>query len=624
MSLIIERKLPCAELFTSVCPVCGCKADKLCSKCRVVHYCSKSHQSSPVAWIPVTPSTPSPDILTDILPLQLQRIEDAILESLAKHESKEEARFRKFKELMNPDPDQSATSMLRQFLSPPPELHYSWISPLTPTVPPRQPLDLTRSAKHSLRTRLCPFSLGPGGYERALHGGRSWTIRSPCKSYYAVPVFDYTCYWASSFTESSPIPAYNRGDYAGLNLYFCAFQWSPITSLPLDDMEEAISTAVAKAASQFISTYIPGPRPTRKFPRHIRTPIRQKQSAYQRFKLTQYEDDLLALRKLQNEVNSSIRRHLTSAALELSKRVSGNPKLLFKTVRSKRSSAPSAAIMANGDGSFTSTPQESADILAQFYASVFNPTGSSSSSDSQKLAPTPLSSIPFLPAISALRIQDWNVFSTQVYEPLVAPYLGKSLLTIDYTSETHDCLLHIASPVPESVVANDQERFDGPPRPGSTIPSLERYLELSQRVPNSSATIEFICQGQRMDQNSQPNCEQIGRQFAEQYYQTLQAARQNIGSFYHEQARMSYEGTEFVGRDNIAIKLQSIKCTTLQVAITSVDTQAAESALLIFVCGQLKADDDRPLPFTEFFMLKLLNDCFLICNSMFRLNLHHF
>ncbi|CAL8093793.1 unnamed protein product [Calicophoron daubneyi] len=143
MSLITERKLPCAELFTSVCPVCGCKADKLCSKCRVVHYCSKSHQV--LHWkehkktcAPGLNELSGPSFTENKYLLPEYRLisrtvddshdesgssdseeepipcegveegdgEDAVLESLAKHESKEEARFRKFKELMNPDPDQ--------------------------------------------------------------------------------------------------------------------------------------------------------------------------------------------------------------------------------------------------------------------------------------------------------------------------------------------------------------------------------------------------------------------------------------------------------------------------------------------------------------------------------------
>ncbi|CAL8071842.1 unnamed protein product [Calicophoron daubneyi] len=66
--------------------------------------------------------------------------------------------------------------------------------------------------------------------------------------------------------------------------------------------------------------------------------------------------------------------------------------------RRKRSSTPSAAIMARADGSFTSMTQEAADTLPQFYDSVFNPPGSSLLSVSQALTSLSLPSIPLLPA----------------------------------------------------------------------------------------------------------------------------------------------------------------------------------------------------------------------------------
>ena len=107
------------------------------------------------------------------------------------------------------------------------------------------------------------------------------------KSDHAVLVFEYICYWTSAYIDSSPIPAYHRGDYAGLNAYFSAFQWESIQSLPIDDMEDAITSTIVQAASKFIPTFTPSPHPPRKFPRYIRTLIRRKQSAYQRYKLTQ-------------------------------------------------------------------------------------------------------------------------------------------------------------------------------------------------------------------------------------------------------------------------------------------------------------------------------------------------
>ncbi|TPP65216.1 Programmed cell death protein 2 [Fasciola gigantica] len=42
--LVDSGNLPCAEKFNSICPVCGCLADKACARCKKVRYCSRFHQ----------------------------------------------------------------------------------------------------------------------------------------------------------------------------------------------------------------------------------------------------------------------------------------------------------------------------------------------------------------------------------------------------------------------------------------------------------------------------------------------------------------------------------------------------------------------------------------------------
>ncbi|KAF5397623.1 Programmed cell death protein 2 [Paragonimus heterotremus] len=146
-SWIQNNQLPCAELYTSVCPVCGCQADKSCSKCKRVKYCSKSHQV--LHWkddhrsicgsqvdVPVGPSfTPNrfllpeyklcsepavpsadyseidtdesePEDVDESFRLLEGSEESDQLESLAKRETKDEARFRRFKQVLSTEPDQ--------------------------------------------------------------------------------------------------------------------------------------------------------------------------------------------------------------------------------------------------------------------------------------------------------------------------------------------------------------------------------------------------------------------------------------------------------------------------------------------------------------------------------------
>ncbi|CAH8430442.1 unnamed protein product [Dicrocoelium dendriticum] len=135
--------LACAERFNSLCPICGCKGDKSCSQCKRIKYCSKSHQvihwkeshkalcGAPQDTFPVGPSFDLNSFLLPEFKLCSEPAERSVehsdescssdsaayetsqddeefqaLEALARHETDEEARFRKFRDIMSPEPDQ--------------------------------------------------------------------------------------------------------------------------------------------------------------------------------------------------------------------------------------------------------------------------------------------------------------------------------------------------------------------------------------------------------------------------------------------------------------------------------------------------------------------------------------
>nr|CAH8870770.1 unnamed protein product [Trichobilharzia regenti] len=77
-SLLESNSLPCAAKYCSLCPVCGCKAEKGVRSVRILSIVQK--------------------FISDD--------ETKALESIAKKETKEEVRFRKFKESMKSAPDQ--------------------------------------------------------------------------------------------------------------------------------------------------------------------------------------------------------------------------------------------------------------------------------------------------------------------------------------------------------------------------------------------------------------------------------------------------------------------------------------------------------------------------------------
>ncbi|XP_063109913.1 programmed cell death protein 2 isoform X2 [Cavia porcellus] len=121
---------------THLCRVCGCLAPKTCSRCHQAHYCSKEHQL--IDWRSVHKQTCTPDHVDhtvpdhnflfpefeivieteDIMPEVIEKEEDSEiiesmgeapeeeLESMARHESREDNIFQKFKTQIAHEPEQ--------------------------------------------------------------------------------------------------------------------------------------------------------------------------------------------------------------------------------------------------------------------------------------------------------------------------------------------------------------------------------------------------------------------------------------------------------------------------------------------------------------------------------------
>nr|CDS33050.1 nuclear transport factor 2 [Hymenolepis microstoma] len=119
--------------------------------------------------------------------------------------------------------------------------------------------------------------------------------------------------------------------------------------------------------------------------------------------------------------------------------------------------------------------------------------------------------------------------------------------------------------------------------------------------------------------------ETIGPAFVNAYYGKLQQNRTDVVDMYHDCALMSYEGLKIQGKQNILKHIESLSWKTIKVDVSTCDFQPVDNGYLVFVNGKLKVDNgEKDLPFSEFFLLKRLNNAVLILHSIFRLNLHNF
>merc|ERR1712012_1092077 len=148
------------------------------------------------------------------------------------------------------------------------------------------------------------------------------------------------------------------------------------------------------------------------------------------------------------------------------------------------------------------------------------------------------------------------------------------------------------------------------------ISILQRKLCGWNKKPNLS---------QKMALN--PNYDQIGKAFTQQYYALFDDAAQRpqlVNLYNAEQSLMTFEGEQRQGSQKIMEKIAGLTFQKIAHLITAVDCQPTfDGGILINVLGQLKTDDDPPQSFTQTFVLKPSADSFFIQHDMFRLVIHN-
>lgn len=126
-----------------------------------------------------------------------------------------------------------------------------------------------------------------------------------------------------------------------------------------------------------------------------------------------------------------------------------------------------------------------------------------------------------------------------------------------------------------------------------------------------------------------PNFDSIGKQFVEQYYLVFdnKDIRGQVAAMYHPtDSLLTFEGQQFQGVESIAEKMKTIPLDNMFRHITTIDCQPTiEGGVLVNVIGQLKnnSENDKPMGFSQTFILKPANNSFYLCHDIFRLVIHN-
>ncbi|BFZ12675.1 hypothetical protein BsWGS_15714 [Bradybaena similaris] len=126
-----------------------------------------------------------------------------------------------------------------------------------------------------------------------------------------------------------------------------------------------------------------------------------------------------------------------------------------------------------------------------------------------------------------------------------------------------------------------------------------------------------------------PNFDSIGKQFIDHYYLVFDSKdiRGQVAAMYHPtDSLLTFEGQQFQGVEAIAEKMKTIPLDNMFRQITTVDCQPTiDGGVLVNVIGQLKnnSENDKPMGFSQTFILKPANNSFFIFHDIFRLVIHN-
>eukprot|EP00922_Rhytidocystis_sp_ex-Travisia-forbesii_P047232 GHVS01070357.1.p1 GENE.GHVS01070357.1~~GHVS01070357.1.p1 ORF type:complete len:133 (+),score=29.34 GHVS01070357.1:263-661(+) len=118
------------------------------------------------------------------------------------------------------------------------------------------------------------------------------------------------------------------------------------------------------------------------------------------------------------------------------------------------------------------------------------------------------------------------------------------------------------------------------------------------------------------------NFEQLGKQFAEQYFNTFTANRGGITAMFGAQSMLTWEGQQLQGAANVVKKISELPTMTYKLA--SLDCQPTyDNGILVVVAGDVKIDDNsNAMKFMQVFVLRrTTSGSYYIFNTIFRLNL---
>ena len=158
---------------------------------------------------------------------------------------------------------------------------------------------------------------------------------------------------------------YKKGDYHGMRNHLAdpnvqLNTWEKLKNC----MKELVETFVPLIKIRSSGNQMP-------LARAVRMKIKEKKKAWKIFKNYQTTDNLTKYKTKRSEVRSATRSEALTREKEISSEVKTNPKKFWSYVRQKTTIREAIPALIKPNGMLTNTDDEKAEVLANFFASVF-------------------------------------------------------------------------------------------------------------------------------------------------------------------------------------------------------------------------------------------------------------
>ena len=202
------------------------------------------------------------------------------------------------------------------------------------------------------------------------------------KSHHQTLHFDFLCDSMDDTTETGKKYNYRKADFEAMRGYINELEltrnianktteesWNTISSSILTSVEKFVPEFKTKATRE--TSQRKKPRWWNSYSEKAKEKIKLKENAYFKWKHTRDDNDYKEYAKYRNQTKRECRKADIEYEKNIAKKAKTNPKIFYSFVNSKMKVKESIGDLVNKDGNKVSSNDEKAEILNNFFCSVF-------------------------------------------------------------------------------------------------------------------------------------------------------------------------------------------------------------------------------------------------------------